>query len=169
MSTTSYLILGRILPQIGKRKTLASKALERPLGSMTTGRSLRACSHEERGALACALSPPECSWGWLYCCWASPDGSQVHAKGMTMYKWQKSFLLRSRWFCAVKLDVIKLIKPEIRSCNYYLIIRLQRWPHWYSLHFALDAEHIIFGIEQDCVKSVYEYRFFLSKKIITFF
>lgn len=41
MSTTSYLILARILPQVGKLKTLANRALERPLGSMTVGRSLR--------------------------------------------------------------------------------------------------------------------------------
>lgn len=125
VGTTSYLTLGRILPQVGKLRTLANMALERPLGLMTTGRSLRACSHEGRGGLACALSPPKCSWAWLYYCWASPDDGQVHAKGMMMFKWQKSFLLHSHWFCAVKLDVIKLIKPEIRSCNYYLIIKLQ--------------------------------------------
>lgn len=44
VSTTNYLILGRILPQVGKLKTLANMALERPLGSMTTGRSVRAAA-----------------------------------------------------------------------------------------------------------------------------
>lgn len=69
---------------------------------------------------------PEYSTGWRSYCGASTDGGQACAKGMMMFTWQKSFLLHSRQLCSVKLDVIKLIKPEIRSCNYYLIIKLQR-------------------------------------------
>lgn len=109
-------ILGRILLQVSKLETLANLRdlwVQSPQGGLS-GPAARGerCSGS-------ALSPPKSFWGWLYYCWASPDGSQVHANGM--FKWQKSFLLHSHLLCAVKLDVIKLFKPEIRSCNYYLI------------------------------------------------
>lgn len=114
VSTTSYLRLGRILSQVGKLKTLAKVALQRPLGSVTEGGlSGPAAMRGEVLWHVPFLSPPECSWGWLYYCWASPDDSQVHAKGMMMFKWQKSFLLGSHWFCTVKLDVIKLISLKL--------------------------------------------------------
>lgn len=54
----------------------------------------------------------------------------------------KVFLSHSHQLCSGKLDVIKLIKPEIRSCNDYFIIKFQRWPHWYILCFCSDAEYI---------------------------
>lgn len=135
--------LGRILPQVGKLKTLANTALERPLGSVTTGGPLRVAAVRERWSGMCS-SPPECPWGWLYCCWASPDDGLSACQGSDDVQMAKVFPIAFTLFCAVRLDVKKLIKPEIRSCNYYLIIRLQRWPHWYRLRFALDAEYIFF-------------------------
>lgn len=48
------------------------------------------------------------------------------AKEMIMFTWPKSFLLHSHRLCSGKLNVIKSIKPDIRSCRYFLIIKFQR-------------------------------------------
>lgn len=103
-----------------------------PEASVAPARSVRCCGRASGRDLVGTLSlrahlcQPECCPGKLCCCWASADGGQACAKARVRFKWQKSFLLCSHRLCSAKLDDIKLIKPEIRSCSYYLIIKLQR-------------------------------------------
>lgn len=92
------------------------------------------------------LCQPDHSTGWSTVLLLGKHWrGQACANGMMMFKWQKSSLLHSHQLCSAKPDVIKLIKPEIGSVTYYLMMKLQPWLHWYSLHFTSVKHSVYFS------------------------
>lgn len=131
VNATSYLILDGILPPVGYIQLGPGGTWEasgfghlrevyqvlQPWGRSWSGvfpfPSKLTCARLNAPRAGC--TPAGQLWRWPSVCRGNDDVQMA-----------KAFLLHSHWLCSAKQDVIKLIKPEITSCNYYLIIKLQR-------------------------------------------